>query len=92
MCQKYGYKQACSFCLKRCAIGEVSMTDAPRLCDDVAIKFILEAGDTSYWLKGIVRSGLARDPVDVLRDLESALTVFREAFVRCYEPTKSQPH
>jgi hypothetical protein len=50
--------------------------------DDIAVKFLLEANDSSYWLKGIMRSGLARDPVDVIKDLRSALSVFEEAHAR----------
>ena len=63
-----------------------------KMRDDIAVRFVLEANDSSYWLKGIVRSGLVRDPVDVIADLRSALTVFEEAFERCYQQRSNVQH
>ena len=63
-----------------------------KMRDDIAIRFVLEANDSSHWLKDIVRSGLARDPVDVIADLRSALTVFEEAFERCYQQRTDLKH
>ena len=63
-----------------------------KMRDDIAVRFVLEANDTSHFLKGIVRSGLVRDPVDVIADLRSALTVFEEAFERCYQQRSDVQH
>lgn len=68
------------------------MSLRPKMRDDIAVKFVLDAHDASTWLKGIVRTGLERDPVDVINDLRSALTVYQEAYARCYEQRVDTNH
>jgi hypothetical protein len=63
--------------------GDFGVNESPHLRDDIAVKFILNATDASHWLKGIIRTGLERDPVDVIKDLRAALMVYEEAIARC---------
>jgi hypothetical protein len=66
--------------------GDFGVNESPHLRDDIAVKFILNATDASHWLKGIIRTGLERDPVDVIKDLRAALMVYEEAIARCNAP------
>jgi hypothetical protein len=50
--------------------------------DDVVVKLMLRLEDSSDWLKMLIDTGCERDPLDVIKDLEKGLIVFRSVFDR----------
>jgi len=56
------------------------MKNGSPVLDHLDKETILTSPDSSHWLKMIIETGCKRDPLDVISDLECALSVFENRY------------